>query len=478
MIRPRTFIRAAFLLSMLSACWRSYAADLPATAPNFIIILADDLGYGDLGCYGQKRIHTPNLDQMASEGMRFTDFYVGASICTPSRAALLTASYAPRVGMGVCSKEQNGQIVPWQVLYPRMRQGLNPKEITIAKSLKARGYATACIGKWHLGDKPEFLPTNHGFDYYFGLPYSNDMKPLVYLRGDKIVERDVDQATITDRYTEEAIKYITEHKEKPFFLYLAHNAPHTPLFPSPRFKGKSKGGTYGDVVEQLDWSVGEVLATLKKLGLDEKTLVVFLSDNGPWLLRGDNGGIATPLRNGKGSTYEGGLRVPFIVHWPGTVPAGTVCSEIAQSMDLFPTFAHLSGAEVPSDRVIDGKDILALMKGIPGSKSPHEYIYYYYMDELQGIRAGDWKLKLETTVANDSHYTYYGDPNSTVPAALYNLDADIGEQKSVIKQHADDVEKLEKLAEQAREDLGDSRLQRRGKNRRPAGDSMTTSVVE
>jgi arylsulfatase A-like enzyme len=465
------------LLALLVSNSATPFAAVSSDQPNFVIILADDLGYGDLGCYGQKRIRTPNLDKMASEGMRFTEFYVASSLCTPSRAALLTGSYAQRVGMGVCSREQNGKIVPWHVLYPNMQQGFNPDEITIAESLKARGYATACIGKWHLGDRPEFLPTNQGFDYYFGVPYSNDMKPLVFLRGDKVAETTVAQETITERYTDEAVRYIGAHRDKPFFLYLAHNAPHTPLFASPRFKGKSAGGLYGDVVEGLDWSVGEVLSALKREGIEQKTMVVFLSDNGPWLVRGENGGIATPLRDGKGSTYEGGMRVPFIVRWPGTVPAGKVCKEVASAMDLFPTMAKLCGAEIPKDRVIDGKDIVPLVKGEPGARSPHEVLYYYFMDELQGVRRGEWKLKLETTVKNDSLYTHVGDPESTVPTALYNLEADIGEQKSVLKNHAELVNELEAAAAKASEDLGDSRTGVQGKNRRPSGHSDTPSVI-
>lgn len=463
-----TFYRHIPTLLALLACVSLHADDLPSR-PNFVIILADDLGYGDLGCYGNKSIRTPNLDRMAEQGIRFTDFYVASSLCTPSRAALLTGSYAQRVGLGVCSRERDGTIIPWHVLYPNSRQGLNPNEITIAEILKARGYATACVGKWHLGDAPEHLPTRQGFDYYFGLPYSNDMKPAVLMRGEAVIDRQVDLAALTSRYTEEAVRLITEKKDVPFFLFLAHNAPHTPLHAHPQFLGKSPRGLYGDVVEELDWSVGEVLTALKKAGIDERTLVVFLSDNGPWLVRGENGGSATPLRNGKGSTYEGGFRVPFIARWPGKIPTGKVCSEVATAMDLLPTFAQLAGTVPPTDRLIDGRSILPLLEAAPGARSPHGAFYYYFMDELQAVRRGPWKLKLETTVARDSHYTHHGDPESTVPEALYHLESDPCEQKSVLKDHPKVLAELQELARQARGDLGDSRLGGEGRNRRPAG---------
>ncbi|MGI8907020.1 MAG: sulfatase family protein [Candidatus Sumerlaeaceae bacterium] len=453
------------------------ASSALAVPPNVILILADDLGYNDIGCYGQKRIRTPNLDRMAQEGMRFTDFYVASSLCSPSRAALLTGCYAQRIGLGVCSREQNGKVVPWHVLYPRSLQGLNPGEITIAEILKTVGYATACVGKWHLGDHPQFLPTRQGFDSYFGIPYSNDMKPLVYLRGDEVIEPQVKQETVTERYTEEAIRFITEKKDAPFFLYLAHNAPHTPLFVSERFRGHSPGGLYGDVVESLDWSIGEIFAALKRLAIDERTLVIFMSDNGPWLVRGENGGSATPLRNGKGSTYEGGMRVPFIVRWPGTVPASSVCGELATAMDLLPTIARIAGTAAPTNRKLDGKDILALIKGDVGARSPHEQLLYYFMDELQAIRSGPWKMKLETTVANDSHYQPYGDRESTVPRCLYNLETDPGEQKTVLKDHPEVERRLRALVELARKDLGDSRLKELGENRRPCGFVDPANVV-
>lgn len=456
------------LLPLTLAAPLNTSAATTETRPNIIVMLADDLGYNDLGCYGQKRIRTPNLDRMAQEGARFTDFYVASSICSPSRAALLTGSYPQRVGLGVCSRVMNGKIVPWHVLYPNSQQGLNPAEVTIPEILKQQGYATGMVGKWHLGDAPEHLPTKHGFDSYFGIPYSNDMKPVIYLH-DEAVEGPAVQETITERYTEEAQKFLQRQKDNAFFLYLAYNAPHTPLFASDKFRGKSPGGLYGDVVEELDHSVGEVLKTVKELGLDERTLVVFFSDNGPWLVRGEKGGSATPLRDGKGSSYEGGFRVPFLARWPGKIPAGQVCQELATAMDLLPTFAALAGGSVPTDRIIDGKNIAALLTAEPGAKTPHEKFFYYFMDELQAVRSGDWKLKLETTVGHDSHYAPRGDKESTVPTCLYDLAIDTGEQKSVLKDHPNVEQRLQQFATEARNDLGDSRQNNPGsKKRRPA----------
>jgi len=284
--------------------------------PNFVIIFTDDQGYADVGCFGAKGFATPNLDRMAAEGTKFTDFYSAAPVCSPARAALLTGCYPRRVS------------IP-RVLFPRDNIGLNPEEITIAELLKKRGYATACIGKWHLGHLPQFLPTSQGFDYYFGLPYSNDMSPLPLIEGNQAIEHDPDQNTLTQRYTEKAVDFITKNKDRPFFLYLPHTMPHVPLGVSENFKGKSARGLYGDVIMEIDWSVGKILQTLKKLNLDEQTLVIFTSDNGPWLSKGKHGGKADPLRDGKFSTYEGGMRMPCIMRWPGKIPPAKVCSEIA-----------------------------------------------------------------------------------------------------------------------------------------------------
>lgn len=418
--------------------------------PNFIFILADDLGYGDLGCFGSPLIKTPNLDRMAAEGVKFTDFYA-APVCTPSRAQLMTGCYPLRVNL------------PFVINY-NSKIGISSDETTVAQMLKARGYATACIGKWHLGWQKPFLPVHHGFDYFYGLPYSNDMKygdeAVPLMRGEEIIEQPAVLETLTERYTDQAIKFITEHKDEPFFLYLPHTFPHVPLAASARFKGKSARGLYGDVVETLDWSAGQILDTLKKLGLDDNTLVIFTSDNGPWLIKGENAGSAGPLRGGKGSTWEGGMREPTIMRWPGHIPAGSTCSEVASTMDILPTFAKLSGGKIPTDRIIDGKDIRPLMMGTPGAISPHEAYFYYNVDQLQAVRSGKWKLVLP----HDDKVT-----GENVPLSLYDLRADIGEKTDLSAQYPSIVKRLQAMAEECRADLGDKITGTPGKNRRPCG---------
>jgi len=429
--------------------------------PNFIIIFCDDLGYGDLGCFGSRKHRTPNIDQMAAEGMRFTSFYVTSGVCTPSRSSLMTGCYPRRVNMhqnddGLC------------VLFPVNKKGLNPDEITIADLLKEKGYTTCCIGKWHLGDQREFLPTSQGFDYYYGIPYSNDMgtnkstnrPPLPLLQNEKVIEAPANQNTLTKRYTEEAIKFITSNKDKPFFVYLPHTMPHNPVHSSEKFRGKSANKGYGDAVEEIDWSTGEILAALAKLGIDDRTLVVFTSDNGASDRFGGGNG---PLRGHKGSTWEGGMREPCIVRWPGKIPAGTTCDELCSTMDLLPTFARLSGTKPPGERVIDGRDLWPLMAGKKGAKSPHKAFYYYQMDQLQAVRSGRWKLHLPMKMKKRN----WGNPVPNSPLQLYDLKADIGEKNNVAAEHSDVVERLLTLAEKAREDLGD--VNRKGRGQRPAG---------
>jgi len=429
-----------------------------ADKPNFVIIFTDDQGYQDVGCFGSPSIQTPNLDRMAAEGMKFTDFYVAASVCSPSRAALLTGCYPPRVGIT-------------KVLFPRDTMGLNPEEVTIADVLKGRGYTTACIGKWHLGHLPEFLPTSNGFDSYFGIPYSNDMDgvegknrnldrtwrekdyspwnvPL--MRDDRIIERPANQTKLIERYTEQAVAFIRKSKDKPFFLYLPHTMPHIPLFVSDEFYVEDVQKAYKATIEQIDSSVGRVLTALKAAGIDRRTVVVFTSDNGPWLSMKHHGGCALPLRDGKFSTYEGGMREPCIMRWPGRIPSGKVCGELCGTIDLLPTFARLAGAQVPSDRVIDGRDIWPLMAGQPGAKSPHEAFFYYRGTNLEAVRSGKWKLR-----------------RVKKSTELYDLEADISEKNNLADAHPEMVERLTDVMEEF-----DRRLKA---NARPPGGVETNS---
>ncbi|MSR65750.1 MAG: arylsulfatase [Pedosphaera sp.] len=412
--------------------------------PNFILILADDLGYGDIGAFGSTRNRTPHLDRMAREGMKLTSFYA-APVCTPSRAQILTGCYAKRVSLP-------------GVLGPASATGISSNELTIAELLKQRGYATMVIGKWHVGDHPDFLPTRHGFDHYFGLPYSNDMgkedgqlgkgnrPPLPLVRDDKVIEvvKPKDQDQLTERYTDEAVKFIRAQKDHPFFLYLPHTAVHTPIHPGDKFNGKS-ASPFSDWVEELDWSVGRVLDTVRELKLSERTLVIFTSDNGPWLPKGTNAGTAFPLRGGKGSTWEGGVREPTLAWWPGKVPADSVSDAVAANYDCLPTFVELAGGKVPTDRKIDGRNIAPLLFGHTKT-SPHEAHFYFSGNKLQAVRSGPWKLKFAGLGKTDEQ---------TDPAPmLFNLDDEIGEQTDVSAKNPDALQRLQKLIVVMDGDLG------------------------
>ncbi|MDA0767044.1 MAG: sulfatase [Verrucomicrobia bacterium] len=432
--------------------------------PNFIIIFCDDLGYADIGSFGSKTHDTPVLDRMAAEGMRLTAFYSTCSVCSPSRSSLMTGCYPRRVNMHV---DEKGRCV----LFPASRKGLNPDEITIAEVLKERGYATMCIGKWHLGDHPDFLPTKQGFDSYFGIPYSNDMNrkevPLPLVRDETVVANGIQgDITITAQYTAEAVKFIAENRERPFFLYLPHTAVHVPLVPGEAFQGKSRDGAYGDWVQEIDWSTGEILKALKANGLDERTLVLFTSDNGSSRVKE---GSNLPLRGGKGRTDEGGMRLPCQVRWPGHIPAGTSRGELTSTIDLLPTFAALAGGKVPADRVIDGRDIWPILSGDPKAASPHEAFYYYQMAQLQAVRSGDWKL----FVPMASKKSNWGKPETNTETLLFDLSTDIHEDHNVAADHPEVVKRLMAQAEKARSDLGDEA--RPGAGQREAGWVETAS---
>jgi arylsulfatase A-like enzyme len=469
-MKPRRAAIGLMLAALAAVCPVSTLAGEPAPRPNFIVIFCDDLGYGDLGCYGSVKNRTPNIDRLSQQGMRFTDFYSSSPVCTPSRASLLTGCYARRVGM---HEDYTGH---W-VLIPRSRRGLHPSEVTLAEALKSRGYATACIGKWHLGDQPEHLPTRHGFDQYFGIPYSNDMQsrgrgdpPLPLVRQEEVIEAPAEQATLTGRYTQQAIAFIEANQSQPFFLYVPHTFPHLPLFASPAFHGKSANGRYGDTVEEIDWSTGQIMECLKRLKLADKTLVLFTSDNGS---NGRNGGSNAPLAGAKGSTMEGGMRVPLIARWPGTIPAGTTCSEIATTMDVLPTFCGLAGAELPHAK-IDGFAIRQLLTGAEGAASPYEAFFYYRRRQLQAVRWGDWKyhLALEQTHPNWTS----PDPTGKGRAAkLVNLKTDLQETTDVSQQHPDVVTRIMELVEQATARLGND--DRQGSQQRKANTLASSSPM-
>ena len=436
--------------------------------PNIILTYIDNLGYGDLGCYGSTVHRTPHLDRMAAEGMRFTSFYSTSGVCTPSRTSIMTGCYPRRVGMHI--SDRGGA-----VLQPVAKKGLNPREITIATLLKSQGYSTACIGKWHLGDQLPFLPTRHGFDHYFGIPYSDDMDqserhpqfpPIPLMRQEEVIEAPVDRDYLTKRYTEEAISYIAAHRDEPFFIYLPHAMPGSTAHPfaSPDFQGKSANGAYGDSIEELDWSHGQIARALVDLGLDENTLVLWTSDNGA-VGRDPQQGSNAPLKGWGYDTSEGAMRMPCIARWPGHIEPGTVCDELTSTMDMLPTCAGVSGTTAPQDRIIDGQDIRPMLLGNADAHSAYDDkgFFYYFMGQLQAVRAGDWKLYLPLA---DKQLNLRGDKAITEPM-LYDVRRDLGEENEVSSQHPDVVSRLLAMAEAARADIGD--MDRQGSGQRPAG---------
>lgn len=437
-------LKTIFLLAVMLhsvSCFAKNPAD--EKLPNFIIIFCDDLGYGDIGTYGSEINRTPNIDKMAEEGMKFTSFYASASVCTPSRASLLTGCYPQRVDMAESRPEGFRS-----VLLAQSQKGLNPAEITIAEIPQEKGYATACIGKWHVGEQLQFLPVRQGFDYFFGTPGSNNFKNLPLMENEKVVEQPADQNTLTKRYTELAIDFMEDHKDQPFFIYLPHNMPHDPLHASEAFRGRSEHGIYSDAIEEIDWSVGEILNYLKEQGLAENTLVIFTSDNG-----GEPrfGGVNAPLRGGKGTTWEGGMRVPGVAWWPGKIEAGQESDEMATIMDFLPTFHELVYAESYESVVIDGYNIWPLLTG-EKKTSPYQAFFYYDRDQLQAVRSGKWKLHLPLEKRFKAHYT---DETFTIETQLYDLEKDIAEENNVAEKHPDVVEQLMQYAENARKALGD-----------------------
>ncbi len=468
---------ACFLLAVMLLAQGSLRGD--EAKPNIVIVYIDDMGYADVGCFGARGYETPNIDRLASEGRKFTNWHVAQPVCSASRTALLTGCYPNRLGI-------HG------ALGPGAKHGISDGEITLAELLKQKGYATGMAGKWHLGHRRQFLPTHHGFDEYYGLPYSNDMwphhpeaepgryPPLPMIEGDQVADADVtsdDQTHLTADYTQRAVSFIERHKSGPFFFYLAHSMPHVPLYVSEKFRGKSQQGAYGDVIMEIDWSVGEVMKALKANGLEKDTLVLFTSDNGPWLSYGDHAGSAGALREGKGTCWEGGVRVPCIMRWPGKIPAGTTSDAMLMTIDVLPTLARLVDAPLP-DHKIDGLDVWPLLTGVPGAKNPHEaYAFYFETNQLQAIATGDgrWKLQLPHKYrtlsgragglgGTPSKY----DTRAIESAELYDLVDDLGETQNVAGQNPELVARLLSHVESMRDDLGDSLTQRKGRGIRPA----------
>ncbi len=469
-----------YLILCLWAGWAVYSANwllaqdaVTPAKPNFVVLFADDLGYADLHCFGGQQMVTPNLDAMAKGGMRLTSFYASQAVCSASRCSLLTGCYNVRLSI-------------LGALGPGSKTCLNPAEQTIAEVLKPQGYATAIFGKWHLGDRGDGLPTRHGFDEYFGLPYSNDMwpyhptsknfPPLPLMENDTVVNNNVtadDQQYLTRWSTEHAVDFIARNKSQPFFLYVPYSMPHVPIYASDKFSGSTGRGLFADVVAEIDWSVGQILGSLQSHGLDSNTLVLFTSDNGPWLSYGDHAGSAGPLREGKGTAWEGGQREPTVAYWPGKIAAGSVSDQVAGTIDVLPTLAGLAGAELPTQK-IDGLDIWQVLSGQGEAKSPHEAFYYFWGKELHAVRSGAWKLHFPHDYRSLSGQPGQGGqpgPYHELKCGLelYNLDDDIGESRDVAADNMDVVQRLQGLADGIRTQLGDSLTKVDGSEIRPAG---------
>jgi arylsulfatase len=472
MARSFIYITAVIFLGVFSTCKEKIEDVSP---PNIIIIFTDDQGYNDLGCFGSPDILTPNLDQMARDGAKLTSFYSAQAVCSASRAGLLTGCYPNRIGIH-------------QAMMPNNKTGINETETTLAEILNQNGYATAIFGKWHLGDHQRFLPLQHGFDEYFGIPYSNDMWPyhpqqgpvfnfpdLPLYEGNSIIDTLHDQSNLTVDLTERSVDFIKRNKDQPFFLYVPHPQPHVPLFVSDRFKGKSERGLYGDVIMEIDWSVGQILQTLKEEGLEENTLVIFTSDNGPWLAYGNHAGSAYPLREGKGTAWEGGQKEPFIIKYPGKIRAGSVIETPIMAIDLLPTIAELTGSKLP-DLEIDGKNVWPIITGETNEMAHSAYYFYYNVNELFGLRSGDWKLyfphRYRSMAGQEpgkdglpGNYTHF----TLTEPELYNLQQDGGEKNNVIEQYPEIADSLIRLVENMRKKLGDKLTGIEGSRNREPG---------
>lgn len=444
-------------------CFSCEQIENPEDLPNIVFILADDLGYGDLGCYGNELHKTPNLDGLAEEGLCFTDFYAAASVCTPTRAAFLTGSYPRRVSLHRDSKNHC-------VLIPGSNKGLNPDEITIAEILRSKGYATGCFGKWHLGDQNSFLPLNHGFDTYFGVPYSNDMDwkergdpPLPFVHNNTVIKAPVDQRYLTQWCTNKAIEFIRNNNKTPFFAYIPYNMPHNPIYASSEFEGKSLNGIYGDAIEEIDYSVGRIMYILDSLNISDNTIVVFTSDNGaakPF------GGSNIPLTGWKGSNYEGGFRVPCIIKWEKLYSKGTKDSTFTSIMDFLPTFAEIVDYDLDTSRKIDGESMVRLLKEGSDLTFRNREFYYYYRDQLQAVRKGNWKLFLPLKIKQTRWNEILSEGSGQI-SKLVNLGSDLQEQIDLSLKYPDKLEELNEIAQRIRQDLGDNDNQ--GNNQRPAG---------